>query len=171
MKYSEESIQSILWQFYAEPEYVSSFNSKFFGWEMDFFALSTENGVGTEFEIKISRQDYKRDYKKLKHKFFRHGYTNEKVSLKRNRIIQLRKKYYPNRFCFVAPEGIIPKNDIPKYAGLIEIRSIGNRTFLKEVKKPPIIHQEDLRDKKLLLNFTKHLSSRKTSKRRNGTRA
>lgn len=48
----------------------------------------------------------------------------------------------PNKFWFVAPEGIIDKKDIPAYAGLYVI---GKYNQLKKIKEAPFLHKTKLR--------------------------
>lgn len=67
----------------------------------DFWTLHPNPSTGfyaTAYEIKISRQDFKRD-------------TAEK---------QREARLYSDRFFYVAPKGLLKKEDIPDWAGLIE---------------------------------------------------
>jgi hypothetical protein len=71
-------------------------------YEMDVFRL-LPTGYLYEYEIKISRGDFKNDFKKgSKHSLMATG------------------KSKCNRFYFCTPEGLIHPNEIPDYAGLIE---------------------------------------------------
>lgn len=64
----------------------------------------TKAGYISEYEIKISRADFKADLKKRKHHFFE----------KNNRCFQ---RY----FWFVTPDGLVKPEEIPNYAGHIEV--------------------------------------------------
>lgn len=66
-------------------------------YEMDVFKL-TANGYIFEYEIKISKQDFLRDFKKGKHETIHHQC---------------------NRFFFVVPEGLIESKEIPNKYGVV----------------------------------------------------
>lgn len=109
--------------------------SNFFAgsYEMDVFRL-TDKGIIYEYEIKISRADFKKDFKKAgKHS------------------LMVTKKCYCNRFYFVTPEDLVHQNEIPDYAGLIYYTDheaeAGKTNFrnpgsARIVKVAPLIHKE-----------------------------
>jgi len=70
-------------------------------WECDVLSV-TKSGYATEYELKISKSDFKADFKKRKHKMFSKG-EGGMVS----------------RFWFVVPKDMVDKKDIPQYAGLM----------------------------------------------------
>lgn len=74
-------------------------------------------GMLIEYEIKISRADFKRDAKKGKGETF--------TSLVRNLSSFMPEPCdvdrVPNQFYYVVPAGLIGGNEVPNYAGLIEI--------------------------------------------------
>lgn len=81
------------------------------GFEGDVMMVA-KSGFVTEYEVKTSRADFKKDFSKIaKHKHLL------KPSLK------LRRKYplTPNYFYYVCIDGLIAKSEIPAYAGLIHI--------------------------------------------------
>ena len=81
------------------------------GFEADVLMVA-KSGFAYEYEVKTSRADFKKDFSKVaKHK------NLKKPSLR------LKRKYpmTPNYFYYVCIEGLIKKNEIPKYAGLIYI--------------------------------------------------
>lgn len=83
----------------------------------------TRNGYITEYEIKISRSDYFADFKKSNGDKHNRLKTGESIC---------------NKFYFVVPHGLISKEDIPEYAGLI---TYSNRHFQIE-KMAPFIHKQ-----------------------------
>ena len=104
-------------------------------WESDYF-IQKLSGYCYEFEIKLTRQDFLNDCKKIaKHSILKDGFyktLNGKVVQHPNR---------PNRFFYVVPEGLILTREIPQYAGLIYVNDKGVRI----VKKAPVLHKEHLK--------------------------
>lgn len=122
-KHTEESIVIIL-RSHFNRGYTYRLNNIFIygdNWESDFFCVDDE-GYAYEFEIKISRSDFKYDFKKYKHYLFK----------KPNKSGFL----MPNKFYYVVPDGMVVAEDIPNYAGLIYI--VGNH--LEIIRKAPLIH-------------------------------
>ena len=93
-------------------------------WESDMVQI-TNSQYATEYEIKISQSDFKADFRKMtgwrgrtkKHDILA---SNEVPVFKdwSNKITPIAR---PSRFFFVAPEGIIVPEELPDYAGLLEI--------------------------------------------------
>lgn len=112
-----------------------------YDWESDFFCTNRE-GYGFEFEVKISRADFKADLKKNKHEIFKKGsYTQNHNGTSK----EIEKKFIPNRFYYVVPEGLITKDEVPEYAGLI---TVGN--YMSIIKRAPFIHRRKLDFRKCL---------------------
>ncbi len=111
-------------------------NSLLYGWEADLL-LIRPNLIVWEFEIKISKADYLREFKQ---KAWKHSVLQgEKVFPVDNRR--------PNRYFFVAPAGIIP--DVPKYCGLIEIKEENDYKSMNILKKAPLLHNKRIEPKQL----------------------
>ncbi|MEE9408203.1 MAG: hypothetical protein V3V28_09025 [Polaribacter sp.] len=70
--------------------------------------------------------------------------------------IQILKPKVPNKFYYAVPEGLISKEEVPIYAGLLYI----NENSIKEIKKAPFIHKEKLDLTKVLLDKFHYLSLR-----------
>lgn len=87
--------------------------------EMDVMSV-TKSGLICEFEVKISRSDFKADFKKIKHQYHANGL----------------KKHLPNYFSYVCPKGLILESELPKYAGLYYYEA----GQIDEIVKPPRIH-------------------------------
>lgn len=96
----------------------------------DFLNLFTESdavaatmaGQVIEYEIKISRADYMRDRFKLRNKI----YAGEKYGER------------PNRFYYATAAGIITEQDIPSWAGWLELD--GGKLTLR--RKAPKLHKD-----------------------------
>ena len=119
-------------------------NSYIYNWESDLLAISKDKKYITEYEIKISRNDFKADFKKEeKHKLISDGY-----------LYKCNYNQIPNYFYYVTPPGLLDVSEIPEYAGLIEIG-----TGRKTVKRAPLLHKEideDLVDKLLIKIYYKY---------------
>jgi hypothetical protein len=99
------------------------FNSYIFrdNWESDFFCTNRD-GYSFEMEVKVSRSDFKADFKKEKHKLFQSPPLD---------------KVMPNRFYFAVPEGLLTIDEVPVYAGLIYVKN----SHAMIVKRAPFIHR------------------------------
>lgn len=92
-----------------------------FGSESDFFAVS-KSGYVVEVEIKISKADFKNDFKKTTS-------SNEN----KHEYLLSEKTFKPNQFYFAVPEGLITTSDIPNEYGLIYCTR-HNATIVKRAK-------------------------------------
>jgi hypothetical protein len=137
IKWSEELIQQQLKYSFLSPNTVKYFmeNLNVYSWESDVLKI-TKSGYAYEFEIKISRTDFKNDFKhkKKKHTLLENKESSSKI---------------PNYFYYVVPEGLVGEEEIPEYAGLIYVLGtiIGNEKvyyqFL-EIKKAPKLHSNKI---------------------------
>lgn len=93
-------------------------------YEMDVFKISA-SGIVSEYEIKISRSDFKADFNK----------TAKHDLLKAGRLTT-------NRFFFVTPKDLLTINDIPKYAGWLEYSD----NYLHTKKNAPLLHKKKYTD-------------------------
>ncbi|WP_231489887.1 hypothetical protein [Pedobacter sp. Leaf170] len=141
------------------------FNSYLFDWESDFFAIS-KSGYSLEVEVKLTRADFKKDFthKPEKHKMFanfrkealckfhfvEHDFVLNELTGKRERV---EKSSYitfvkpadklPNKFYFACPEGVIPVEEVPDYAGLIYVQNTDMmRPKYQIVKKAQFLHKQ-----------------------------
>lgn len=102
-------------------------NTYVFRWESDYFVIS-KSGYVAEIEIKISRHDFKTDFKKE----VRIGV------LKHNCLIDINYNLKPHKFFFAFPKGLIKHDEIPKQYGIIEVDEFSakikrNAKFLHKV--------------------------------------
>ncbi len=103
--------------------------------ECDVLSISKSNYI-YEYEIKISKSDFKRDFLKSKHS----NIINEKYTkISKNEVVYL----IPNYFTYVIPKDIVPIEDIPIYAGLIYYNEDGSFTT---IRKPKLIHDTKASD-------------------------
>ena len=134
--YSEQTIQRVLYNHFKKMYYrmsnVYMFGGSDYQWECDFFFMS-HNRYIWEIEIKVDRQDFDRDFqlKPKKHDLFRNAFESGDPG----------KNILPNVFYFCAPEGVIPHESVPEYAGLIEIHG-DNKDQLRYVGESVKLHHE-----------------------------
>lgn len=153
------------------------FNSFIFDWESDFFAIS-KTGYSVEVEVKVSKQDFKKDFacKTDKHKIFtrhkehavclpcpRFGLGSTSVYDKElkvwnktaeNSYINFVKPSdaLPNKFFYACPEGLISPDEVPAYSGLI-----WTTPFHSSIIKPaPFLHKNKKCFDKILLSKYYH---------------
>lgn len=137
IKWSEELIQQQLRYNFLSPNSVKYFteNLNVYDWESDVLKI-TKSGYVYEFEIKISRGDFKNDFK---HKKKKHLLLENKEN----------KTKMPNYFYYVVPEDLITEDEVPEYAGLIYVHAtvIGDgRVYYKfqEIKDAPKLHSNKI---------------------------
>lgn len=176
---SERDLQQAVRRLFHNHQYLLV-NTYVFNWESDLFSV-TKSGNVYEVEMKISKADYRKDFEKEKHFYFKHagaGCVHERnpeeemghVGYNYDYDVKARKSiwypycrskwhdsstfFIPNRFYYACPPGIILEHELPKYAGLIYVLS---PTDARIIKQAPIMHKRYLLDekmaKKLLLKF------------------
>lgn len=173
---TEQSIQQRLNHFFASWKYNVD-GLYVFEWESDKL-IWIKSGYIYEFEIKISRADFKNDFKHKKEKhIILNGTTDEEQLMprfyenyERNKHLyadiedcKARLKptdsYYianhkkPNYFYYAVPEGMIHPEEVPPYAGLIwilkEYRYVQQSFII--VKQAPQLHKVKYKDAELNL--------------------
>ncbi len=123
-------------------------------WETDYLVVQKGSGYCYEIEIKVSRQDFNNDFKKVeKHSILEKGSYEKPVrkwkydpKTGRNTLVEESKKtvkwdFRPNKFYYCVPEGLIKESEIPQYAGLM----YSNGTSIRTVKEAKFIHKEKLK--------------------------
>jgi hypothetical protein len=101
--------------------------------EFDVLSLN-KSGFLTEFEVKISRSDFKADAKKKKWEKYQQRIPEQT----------------PNYFNYVCPEGLIEAHEVPEYAGLIYVDNLG---ALKVIRKAKLLHSYKQDSMKILTKF------------------
>lgn len=169
IRYTEENIQFALNNYFTPNSVKYAIDGQYvFEWESDKLIMMRTSGLIYEFEIKISKADFKNDFKNKQRKHtilegkkeYVPEYYEKIEKVEKSKLNEDRKKqelewihkhfdnnaYYnvklhkkPNFFYYVTPVNMLDVNDIPSYAGLIEINDYG--TFIT-VKKAPKLHNE-----------------------------
>lgn len=175
---NEEQIIERLYRFFGNYDYKLH-NVFIYQWESDFFAISS-SGYTVEVEVKISKSDFKHDFKKSqKHKILRNGikglvtvpgvetnYINDNGKFYRSEYrsssITVVKPFVPNKFYYCCPEELIYKQDVPDYAGLLYVVAKGDPEDpyydIKEVKTPKFINKNKPDISKILLEKFYYIS-------------
>jgi len=111
-------------------------------WECDVIEI-TGAGYMREYEIKMSLQDFRADAKKERLAW---GYP--RVPEHKHTQLATGDKKGPNYFFYVCPSGVLPIEQIPVWAGLIEVSRVewSNYPALKIVKAAPKLHGEKKED-------------------------
>ena len=98
--------------------------------ECDVLSISKADYI-YEYEVKISRADFEKDFIKEKHTHI----INEKYTrTRKGSLVYL----LPNYFNFVTPKDLISIDEVPDYAGLIYMNEDSSFTI---VKKPKLLHK------------------------------
>ena|GEM_PF-2136521 len=96
----------------------------FFAGELDVVSVNG-NCYVSEFEIKVSRSDFKADAKKRKWNLYDNPYKGTSFN------------HVPNYFTYVCPPGLIKEEDLKPYMGLIYVS--GEEITI--IRKPKAIHR------------------------------
>lgn len=109
---------------------------------IDLFVISSNAGnETTAFEIKVSKQDFKKDLN--------------------NNLKQRGARLYANKFYYVTPKGLLKPEDIPLWAGLMEIDIEANKsskypTFSESVPAP--LHSKAMPSWGLICSMIRHVN-------------
>jgi hypothetical protein len=166
---TEHYLQKALYVLFKNRPY-NFLNTYFFKNESDFLSF-TSGGYLYEYEIKISRSDFKADFKKDRFKmladcysgrftscikgktyewlcFFDIWHRGKTITNKREQFghtdISFRKNYeeVANKFYYVVPENLIDVSECPAFAGLIYVSTHPyGHTITNEIKKAPLLHK------------------------------
>lgn len=189
---TEKIIQKALFKKF-ESHLFRFTNAYYFENESDFLSF-LPSGFCYEIEIKISRSDFKADFKKIKHQIHSENEKGNKYFMDKNGLRTIydpswefcknfpelviaeeyqdyRQKRYnefsirlkfnpysmidfrlvsnerlPNKFFYAVPAGLIKKEEVPEYAGLLYINEDLSVTKIKDGK---FIHKDVLKPEKL----------------------
>lgn len=192
---TEKLIQKALFNLFNSHQFKFT-NTYFFNNESDWLSFLS-SGFCYECEIKISRSDFKADFKKEKHTIHKVNESGNNLFLRKKgrhistnlswdfckefpelieateyseygrlngEMTKIRyhahissgiefashdNKLLPNKFFYVVPTGLISKEEVPEYAGLIYVDELCRCTKVKDGK---FLHKDKLDPKKL---FTK----------------
>ena len=172
-QYTEQFMQSKLSNFFAYNTVKYDIDGLYiFEWESDKF-IETRSGLIYEFEIKVSKSDFKNDFKnkKDKHiilegeelygdKYLPKYYDCLEENKKRGQWAETNFRKYadndphylvgghkrPNYFYYCTPPGIVDVDEVPSYAGLVYVDKSGLITIKK---KAPKLHSDKIKDSEL----------------------
>lgn len=135
VKLTENKVVYKLWEQFAKSAQIATPNGYIYRWESDLIILS-KTGLTTEYEVKLSVQDFNRDHKKKivgKVDFFYE---------KKSKLASIQDGEGPNRFFYVFPRGMIEDSRVPEWAGIIHICSHvwGNQNEFEYIS-PSIVRQ------------------------------
>lgn len=138
-KLTEKDIQLALYHYRA---CITAFpvmvpNVYLWYWESDLLYLTRAHHV-VEYEIKVTHSDFLADlkYKQTKHRHIQNGSG-------------------PTEFYFVCPEGVISKEELPSYAGLLYVKSFNNHPYNPSNRRTGnyvMVEQKAKRQKRKALN-------------------
>lgn len=154
MKLTAAAIQLALWRRGRSNLAIAMPNYAVNGWwEADFYAVSKANLV-TEYEIKLSVADFKRDAEKAKHVMQRIPGTRFDVRTwpmeRKHDLLAMRSERGPNRFYFVVPVDLVDALTFPEWAGVICASPYGEgRCSLSETKKAPLLHGQKVSQQRI----------------------
>lgn len=122
--------------------------------ECDILAISKADLI-YEFEIKISRSDFKKDFtKEHKHKVLENRKATQKSWRWKDgeKVNEQTWFQIPNYFTYLCPAGMIKPEEVPEYAGLLYISE--DCTTFEWIKKSPKLH--DVRADLTLIRSISH---------------
>lgn len=114
------------------------------GWffEADLLAIS-KSGYVNEYEIKCSRADFRKDAEKSQRfcegrDLFNRG---QWVERRKHDLLAAGDERGPSRFWFVTPTGLLALDEVPAWAGLVEVKENRYGTLLVTfVRRAPRLH-------------------------------
>jgi len=122
---SKDIVESLRQKFFSHKYLIN--NAFIYEWESDFFTI-TELDYAFEFEIKVTKGDFKDDFDKRDKHILLEG-TDPGSYLKK-----------PNKFFYAVPKNLLATSEIPSYAGLIEVNPVDRVANI--VKDAPYLHKE-----------------------------
>ena len=116
-------------------------------WEADVFEV-TKSGYLYEYEVKITRADFKKDAEKCSGWVCNkeNGFIREDIT----KFNQLREGKRVNYFYYLVPEGLITVDELPEFAGLIYINTKYRHPSFKTVKVAPKLSTDKITDQRMM---------------------
>lgn len=134
------------------PDSYPARNGRTVMWkELDILA-TRKSGYLDELEVKISRSDFRADFKKdvmaeVESTTLSGCTTTSYENRNKHKMLEYGQGI-PNYFWFMTLKGIVKEEDIPEYAGWIEVEPMWNTRTKKwymdfeEKKKPKLLHKD-----------------------------
>lgn len=119
-------------------------------WECDLFGV-TKAGLAVEYEIKLTRADFKADAGKAREAtraYPRGGGFETIPAAKKHDRLALADPHGPSRFYYVVPAGMVGPDEVPEWAGLIYVgeykrfSTVAARLTFHDEKPAPRLHRE-----------------------------
>jgi hypothetical protein len=134
--------QALFMKFYNHRYSIS--NAYIFNWESDYLTV-TDSDYVIEIESKVSRSDFKDDFKKVeKHALLEAESCDNSLR--------------PNKLYYCTPRGLLGTWELPKHAGLIEVhRDKNGELVCTTVREAKFIHKDSILNSikdTLLLKFS-----------------
>jgi len=110
-----------------------------------------KSGYIDEIEIKVSKSDFKADFKKqcwwktINDETRPWGNGFRRVEVKKHDMLEARD-CLPNRFWFLVHPDIADKIDVPEYAGLLTVTPYKDHYMLRHIKEAPLLHKTKMPD-------------------------
>ena len=126
-------------------------------WECDLFGV-TKAGLAVEYEIKLTRADFKADAGKSREatRVYSHGGGVEPIpAAKKHDRLALADPLGPSRFYYVVPAGMVAPDEVPEWAGLIYVgehkrfSTVAARLTFYDEKPAPRLHRDKVSGKVL----------------------
>ena len=112
--------QRLIFDHYARATVMPCFTP--FKWfECDVAEITTA-GYLVEYEIKVSRGDFKADARKADGCIYRPGHPRYVAPVTKHQRLAAHDPLGPTRFYFVTPAGLLTEAEIPPWAGWMEAR-------------------------------------------------
>lgn len=155
---NEKQIQNYLYWNLNRKHNLLCPNIFLYNWESDFVSI-TKAGYANEYEIKVSKSDFKVDRinKVEKFQILENGFLETKTDWEKKKFGDKRVYQRPSMFWYVCPENLIDISEIPEYTGLIHVKESGSYyRRLITVKKPKKLGKEKISEelqKKILISI------------------
>lgn len=161
---TEKTVQNALWRTLRPNYHILCPNySMPHWWEADMLGI-TKTGYTVEFEIKLSKSDFKADANKGRDWSVVDG---KAVNQPINKLKELENKSDkgPNRFFYVLPNDLIEKVTLPDWAGLYVVYEYNNKLYVKFKRKAKLLHRvkHDLTSKLATTFYWRYWNLRTTS--------
>jgi hypothetical protein len=111
-------------------------------YENDIFAI-TKSGYWHEFEIKLTKADFKADANK-RPPSWRTGIGQTPAT--KHELIAAKHPTGPNRFYYVLPAGVVDDADVPEWAGIMRVTNGPTRAWITRTRQAPWLHKNQVRD-------------------------
>ena len=116
-------------------------------WECDIVEL-TKSGYLYEYEVKITRADFKADAKKQRDGYEKIEGVWQPSSKTKYGVLQSGSRV--NYFYYLVPKDLISVDEVPEFAGLIYIDITYVHPYFKVVKPAPKLSKEKITEKRII---------------------